>query len=127
MNLNYIRFVSNNIHSSIDEVFEALETARVTSSIFPLKFFLDVDFRNKVQDLVYYRDYILKPHLQFCESTGVSKDDYGNSSWMYNKLAGIEYKSFIQVMRVHKPWYGYSEAHKKKLNELAINMLNDII
>ena len=128
-NIKYIRYVSNHIHTSIDEIFNGLETARATSTPFPfpLKFFLDVDFKNKIKDLVYHRDEILKPHLVLCKSLNIPKGELDHVCYLYESLVDIEYKSFIQVMRVNKPWYGYSKDHKKKLNDLAINLLNDII
>ena len=105
----------NNYKNRVEKFSKSYEEQR-----FGKTFFLNIEYRNVLEDLIYYRNQF-KQHMSICISNGISKNSfaYQHCSGFYLKqLEDIELKSFISVLRIHNPNFGYSVEVQKKQYEI---------
>jgi len=118
-----------NMHRKMELKFEDLKE-QYEKKQFGLLFFYDIIFKqNYIREMIYWRDEQFAGYLQL--KRGVKITDHQGFD-LYEKLVkkmtdNIESRSFIDVMRKQEPWWGYSEAYKKKLNESACKLVKELL
>ncbi len=126
--LQYITAAIMNICNDIDERIRKFET-EYKEMKFGKQFFLDIEVRNVLMDLIYYRDEQLKAHLQLCRMLKIDKNQFAVEIAMYRLkwLKDIELKSFISILKIIHPMFGLSEVEQKRRNEELSRLVNEIL
>jgi hypothetical protein len=125
--LQYITAAIMNICNDIDERIRKFET-EYKEMKFGKQFFLDIEVRNVLMDLIYYRDEQLKAHLQLCRMLKIDKNQFAVEIAMYRLkwLKDIELNRSSYIKIIH-PMFGLSEVEQKRRNEELSRLVNEIL
>jgi hypothetical protein len=99
--------------------------------MFGKAFFLDVEYRNVLIDLIWYREDRLKTHIHLCRINKLPEDSFAiqHARYYLKRLKDIEFKSFIHVMRLNTnySWFGFSQKRKDEMNKELCEIAKKVV
>lgn len=96
--------------------------------MFGLRFFVDIEYGNFITDILWWREQ-MNIHLSLARQNKIPEDSFSvtHVKHLLDRIENLELKSILKALRLDNPYFGYSNAFKKKCNDDLCRIAHEVM